>query len=261
MSARSWSGHASALLAMLLTAVGLAFLAAALAHWGLEESTVPAASPGVAADLQPDAEARSSQASSAAQRPAPPRGASAIPVPGMHRRSVALGLPHAGGLRHGVRLPVAGPAFFTWDPVRKRTRNRAWRRWGTDLLVKRTMRVLGDFAAAHPPAPRIGVGDLSRTHGGDFGPRFGSIGHASHQNGLDVDVYYPRLDRRERAARTVAQVDRRLSQDLVDRFVRAGAEKIFVGLRVRLRGPRQVVMPLAHHDNHLHVRFPNLRKP
>ena len=30
-----------------------------------------------------------------------------------------------------------------------------------------------------------------------FGRRFGGLGHASHQNGLDVDVYYPRIDGRE----------------------------------------------------------------
>ena len=38
------------------------------------------------------------------------------------------------------------------------------------------------------------IGDLSRPRGGDFGRRFGPIGHASHQNGLDADVYFPRKD-------------------------------------------------------------------
>ena len=115
--------------------------------------------------------------------------------------------------------------------------------------------VLGEFAAAHPDAPRIGVGDLSRPHGGDFGPRYGLPGHVSHQNGLDADVYYPRLDRRERAPLRPAQIDRRLAQDLVDRFVAAGAIRVFVGPSTGLRGPPSVVQALAHHDNHLHVRF------
>ena len=176
------------------------------------------------------------------------------------RRSLALGLPHAGRLERGVRVPQGGPFFFTWDPVFKTVPNRRWRLWGTDLLVRRTLRVLREFATAHPRAPRIGIGDLSRPHGGDFSARYGSIGHASHQNGLDVDVYYPRLDRRERSARTPQQVDLLLSQDLVDRFVGAGAEKVFVGPRVGLSGPRRVVMALEHHDNHLHVRFPNRRR-
>jgi hypothetical protein len=47
-----------------------------------------------------------------------------------------------------------------------------------------------------------------------------------------------------------------LSQELVDRFVRAGADVIFVGPNTGLRGPPGVVQPLVQHDNHLHVRLP-----
>jgi hypothetical protein len=175
------------------------------------------------------------------------------------RESKSVGLPHAGRLVNGVRLPAEGRHFFTWDPVEKRAPNRAWRRWGTDGLVRIALRVVRAHRAAHPNAPRVGIGDLSRPRGGDFGPRFGGIGHVSHQNGLDVDVYYPRKDGRERSPRTVRQVDRRLAQDLVDRFVAAGAERVFVGPNVRLRGPRGVVQVLPRHDNHLHVRIPRRR--
>lgn len=152
-------------------------------------------------------------------------------------------------------LPAEGPTFFTWDPVLKRSPNREWRRYGSDRLVRLVLRVLDDFASAHPGAPRIGIGDLSRPRGGDFGIRYGRPGHVSHQNGLDVDVYYPRRDGLERAPRWPAQIDRPLAQDLVDRFVRAGAARVFVGPRTGLTGPRHVVQVLAHHDNHLHVRI------
>ncbi len=101
----------------------------------------------------------------------------------------------------------------------------------------------------------MSVGDISRPRGGDFGPQFGYIGHASHQNGLDVDIYYPRADRRERAPRDASEINRRLSQDLVDRFVDAGAVQVFVGPNTGLKGPPGVVTPLVHHDNHLHVRI------
>jgi protein MpaA len=117
--------------------------------------------------------------------------------------------------------------------------------------------VFSEYAAGHPGAPRVGVGDLSRPHGGDFSARYGGIGHASHQNGLDVDIYYPRRDRRELPPRFPSQIDRPLAQDLVDRFVAAGAAKVFVGPNTGLRGPPAVVEVLpAHHDNHLHVRLP-----
>jgi Penicillin-insensitive murein endopeptidase/Zinc carboxypeptidase len=175
------------------------------------------------------------------------------------RRSYALGVPWDGRLANGDQLTREGVDHFTWDPVRKQVPNRPGRRWGTSRLVRTVLAVLAEHHAAHLDAPRVGVGDLSRPRGGDFGPRFGGIGHASHQNGLDVDVYYPRRDRQELAPTRVAQIDLALAQDLVDRFVRAGATKVFVGPRTRLRGPRRIVRPLVHHDDHMHVRLPNDR--
>ena len=110
--------------------------------------------------------------------------------------------------------------------------------------MRTTLRVVREFARAHPK-PRIGIGDLSRPHGEDFGPRYGLPGHASHQNGLDVDLYCPRLDRKELSPNTVEQIDLPLSQDLVGRFVDAGAEVVFVGPNTGLEGPPGVVVPLA----------------
>jgi murein endopeptidase len=171
------------------------------------------------------------------------------------RRSVALGLPFEGRLVRGVQLPSEGQDYFTWDPVLERPPNRPWRRWGTDRLVAILLRVLRDYRTAHPEAPRVGVADLSRRRGGPFGRRYGGLGHASHQNGLDVDVFYPRRDHRERRPSGPRQVDLRLSQDLVSRFVRAGAKYVFVGTHLPLRGRRRRVQPLAHHDDHMHVRI------
>src|SRR5918994_3244654 len=171
------------------------------------------------------------------------------------RESVAVGTPGAGRLRRGVRRPAGGPAFFTWDPALRRSPNRAWRRWGTDRLVRVLLRVAREHRAAHPHAPRMAIGDLSRPHGGDFGPQFGYIGHATHQNGLDADVYYPRADGRERAPKYASQIDRRLSQELVDRFLAEDAQVIFVGPNTGLRGPPGVVQALINHDNHVHVRI------
>jgi murein endopeptidase len=172
------------------------------------------------------------------------------PAPIRWRDSRALGTPSAGRLLRGVRLPSVGARYFTWDPLLHRSPNRAWRRHGTDEVVRLVLRIVRDYARANPRAPRVGIGDLSRPRGGYFGPR-----HVSHQNGLDVDVYYPRLDRKERPPKRPAQIDRRLAQDLVDRFVRAGAERVFVGPGTALRGPPRVVQVLADHDNHLHVRI------
>ena len=173
-----------------------------------------------------------------------------------YQDSVAVGVPGSGSLVRGVRFPSEGKAFFTWDPIRHERPNRTWRRWGTDELVRSTLGVLRGFASEHPRAPRVGVGDLSVRGGGDFGPEVGGgIGHATHQNGLDVDVYYPLKSEAERAPLSVGEVDVELAQDLVDRFVAAGAVTVYVGPNLPLTGPPGVVVPLANHDNHLHARF------
>jgi murein endopeptidase len=166
------------------------------------------------------------------------------------RHSVSLGRPYHGSLVRGVRFPAAGRSFFTWDPILHRSPDRPWRRYGNDRLVRIVFRVLAGYARAHPHAPRVGIGDLSRPHGGYFGPK-----HASHQNGLDVDVYYPRRDRREQPPHSPAQIDRRLAQNLLNRFLHAGAARIFVGPNTHLTGPPRIVQVLGFHDNHMHIRI------
>ena len=186
------------------------------------------------------------------QQQALPPVATPAPVPRLRLRpSRAVGEPWEGRLVRGRPLPVRGEGYVTWDAIRREIPNRRWRRYGTDHLLQVLTRVLKDVDAPRP----VLVGDLSRPHGGDFGPRYGGLGHASHQNGLDADVYYPRTDGRLLAPRDPGQVDRRAAQRLVDRFVQAGAEKVFVGPSLGLRGPRGVVEELVHHDDHLHVRL------
>ena len=172
------------------------------------------------------------------------------------RDSVAIGAPEAGRLDRGVQLPASGRGFFTWDPVLRRSPNRDWRRWGTDELVRTVLGVLREYHRLHPDAPRVGIGDLSLPEGGYFGAEVsGGIGHATHQNGLDVDVYYPRLDGRLRPPRHPDQVDVARSQTLLDLFVDAGATVIYTGPSLPLTGPPEIIQPLVNHDNHLHVRI------
>jgi murein endopeptidase len=171
------------------------------------------------------------------------------------RTSRVVGGPGRGRLERGVLLPSEGEHHFTYDGVLDRTPNRAWRRWGSDRLIRMLLDVLDRYAMLYPDAPRVGIGDLSRPRGGPFGPEYGGVGHMTHQNGLDVDVYYPRSDGREEDPRSVRRVDRDLAQALVDLFVTAGAQTIFVGRRTGLRGPRRVVRGLTLHDDHMHVRI------
>jgi murein endopeptidase len=175
------------------------------------------------------------------------------PIAWHHSR--AIGKPYAGRLVDGVQLPAEGSDFWTYDWGLRASPNRPWRRWGTDRLVLMLLDVVSAYRAAHPDAARVGIADLSRPHGGKFGKNYGGLGHSSHQNGLDADVLYPRLDGLERRAWSPALVDQQLAQELVDRFVDAGAVYVFTGPRLLLRGPRDVVVKLAHHDDHMHVRI------
>jgi hypothetical protein len=188
----------------------------------------------------------------------------AVPVPApVHVPqvgSVALGAPNRGGLFNGLQLPESGPDWLTWDAVLHRSPNRPDRRWGTDRLLAFLIAVLRDYRLANPGAPPVLVGDLSRPGGGPFGSDYGGLGHASHQNGLDADVLYPRADRQLLPASTVQEVDRALAQDLVSRFVAAGAQFAFVGEHVGLGGPPNVVQAIPHHDDHVHVRIANARR-
>jgi len=171
------------------------------------------------------------------------------------KRCRSLGAPWAGRLVNGTRLPTEGEDFFTWDPAKGRAPNRWWRRNACDFAIRKVLRVLRSLHRSFPDAPRIGIGDMSRPRGGEFGRRFGGLGHASHQSGVDVDVYYPRLDGLERAPGDVDDIDLDLAQELVDRLVGAGARYAFVGPHTGLEGPPRVVQVLANHDDHVHVRF------
>jgi glucose 1-dehydrogenase len=244
-------------LAAVFVATLIAGCAVAVTRWAERTASQPQAAaprpeapprkdttPPARQDAPPSAQPERSPRHSRRARPAYPE-----------QPSLAVGAPSAGALVRGVRLPAAGVDHLTWDPILRRRPNRAWRRWGTDRLVRRVLKVARAYRSRHPSAPRVLVGDLSRRHGGDFGRTYGRIGHVSHQNGLDVDVYLPRSDRRQRAPRGPGDVDRRLAQALVDRFVAANAESIFVGPSLRLTGPPGLVQELAGHDDHLHVRL------
>jgi hypothetical protein len=165
-------------------------------------------------------------------------------------RATSTGLPYSGRLADGTQLPVEGPDWVTWNPATDSSPNLPGRLWGHERTIRTILSVLADYRAAHPDAPRVVVGDISSRDGGWLDE------HVSHQNGLDVDVYYPRPDGRATAPSPTSGIDHSLSQELVDRFVAAGARMIFVGYRVGLGGPSAVVIPYANHENHMHVRFP-----
>ena len=96
----------------------------------------------------------------------------------------AIGYYSRGCLSGGKWLPVDGPA---WQAMRlSRNRN-----WGHPVLVELVQRLATESKAAGE-WPGLLVGDLTQPRGGPM-----TSGHASHQVGLDADIWLtPMPDRR-----------------------------------------------------------------
>lgn len=193
---------------------------------------------------------------------ADPWAAVRLPVDGGAR---SHGSPAAGCIAGAVALPLSGEGYQVLRPQR----NRFWAHPRTISVIED----LGRFAMSGGFAPLL-IGDMSQPRGGPM-----AFGHGSHQNGLDVDIWF-RLPRQTLDAAALAapqpvsmvkgtrinpatwtdaqyQVLKRAAQSPeVDRvFVnppikaeacrRAGADRAWVA---KLR-------PWWGHDEHFHVRL------
>jgi penicillin-insensitive murein DD-endopeptidase len=180
-----------------------------------------------------------------------------------------IGFYSRGCLAGGQALPVNGPA---WQVMRlSRNRN-----WGHPALIA----FLERFAKKVPKVshwPGILVADMSQPRGGPM-----LTGHASHQIGLDADIWLTPmpdhelspLDREEMLAVNMVRADR-LDVDPTNwtpdhlAVIRAAAEdpsvqRIFVNAAIKKalcrdakgdRGWLTKVRPYYGHDYHFHVRL------
>jgi hypothetical protein len=224
---------------------------------GQEAKAVAEDPPGLAYWIEPAGDPRPGRESTgvpggASPAAEPQRNAAPADAPPKieWRRATSVGLPYAGSLVDGTRLPVEAPNWVTWNPITDSVPNAPWRLYGHERTIRAIVSVAGAYRSANPGAPRVVVGDISREGGGPM-----TDVHVSHQNGLDVDVYYPRRDGAPKAPGGPQEIDLRLAQDLVDRFVAAGAQLVLIGHSTGLHGPAGVVVPYANHENHMHVRF------
>ena len=180
----------------------------------------------------------------------------------------SIGAYAKGCLAGAALLPVNGP---TWQVMRlSRNRN-----WGNPVLVD----FLERLAAKAPSVGWNGllVGDMSQPRGGPM-----SSGHASHQIGLDADIWLTPMPKREFSnderekvsavsmlARDTLSVDPAKFSDKQANIIRLAArqpevERIFVNRAIkkelceRATGDRSwlaKVRPWWGHDFHFHVRI------
>ncbi len=191
-------------------------------------------------------------------KPKPPvQRPAVIPMPPIAwRASMALGLPYSGRLVRGVELPAEGPAWITFDSALRRSPSRGFRRNGTATLLRGILRLTAAYR--RHTGHRLVIGDVARPAGGFFGAEYGGAGHASHQNGLDVDIYWPRIDDREIPPDGVSEIDVAEAQYFIDATIRLMHPQLLViGPNVRVRAHGVPVEINAAHDDHIHIRIPN----
>ncbi|GAB1478486.1 penicillin-insensitive murein endopeptidase [Paracoccaceae bacterium] len=176
---------------------------------------------------------------------------------------------YARGCAAGLQqLPETGP---TWQAMRlSRNRN-----FGQPVMIG----FLQDLSAAATQVgwPGLYIGDISQPRGGPM-----TSGHASHQIGLDADIWWLRpqslnLSRKEREnissipvrsadQKSVTEAwtpDRRAllkaaaSDARVDRIFVAAAVKIEICKTATAKDKKwlQKIRPVAGHDTHFHVRL------
>jgi penicillin-insensitive murein DD-endopeptidase len=181
----------------------------------------------------------------------------------------AIGFYSKGCLAGGVAIPTDGP---TWQAMRL-SRNR---RWGHPDLITLVEKLSRD-AAAQDGWPGLLVGDIAQPRGGPM-----LSGHASHQIGLDADVWLTPMPARtlsasERESLSATSMLKKDSLYVDDRIwtpaharllMRAASypevERIFVhpGIKKKLcdtwtgnRAAMGKIRPYYGHHYHFHIRM------
>ena len=194
-----------------------------------------------------------SVAAVAGARPDTPWSHVKTPAPGPAR---AIGGYGAGCIAGAVALPLFGPGYRVMRPERHRV-------FGHPLLVG-FIRSLGKALRARHLAP-LAVGDLGQPRGGPA-----PTGHASHQTGLDVDLWFapphpgPSISMVDVAHDRPSPAFNARAARLVELAARGPhVERIFINpilKRALCERPGDKswlgkLRPWWGHDDHLHVRL------
>ncbi len=107
-----------------------------------------------------------------------------VTQPTQGRIEQAIGFYANGSLINASALPDQGDGFVKLF----RSRNRPW---GTDDILSLFQWTAAEMQKRFPGGERLQVGDIANKKGGSTG------GHDSHQNGLDMDIVYFRVNHKE----------------------------------------------------------------
>ena len=193
-------------------------------------------------------------------------GAKAVPS---QQEPMPIGSYAKGCSAGSVELPETGP---TWQAMRlSRERN-----FGHPMMIQYLMD-LSQEAAALGWGKGLYIGDISQPRGGPM-----TSGHASHQIGLDADIWWlapkrlnlSRAERESLSSIPMRSADQRSVTDSwgpkAHALLRAAAsdprvDRIFVAAAIKIeicktatnadKGWLQKIRPVAGHDTHFHVRL------
>jgi penicillin-insensitive murein endopeptidase len=184
----------------------------------------------------------------------------------------AKGFYSSGNLLNPNNLPLEGFGFVKL--FRPRSRG-----FGTFDLITLLQETSAQLQLLHPSRDRVQIGDASQEAGGRIS------GHVSHQNGLDVDVAFLRVDQTEqdpertdgfreifvRGGKLTANFDLRRNWDYAKILIGTGrVQRLFVGEVVKKEMCKFVksvgeltteaetmrrIRVVAGHTDHYHIRL------
>jgi penicillin-insensitive murein endopeptidase len=183
----------------------------------------------------------------------------------------AVGFYSSGSLINAMNLPNQGDGFIKLFVSRDRA-------WSTFDLQAVLARVSHEIRRQHPNRERIQIGDMSQRTGGFVGR------HSSHQNGLDADISYFRMNNLEQAIehngfaetfvrnrQVTVNFDIERNWALMRALVGTGrVTRLFVDVRIKkafcdyttAAGTRlaetetlRILRPWPNHADHIHVRL------
>ncbi len=178
-----------------------------------------------------------------------------------------------GSIRNSVKLPDSGPGYIKLFLHRDRA-------WGTQEMIDLLIHSAGAMNKKFPGMDRLQVGDVSKHDGGDVTDL-----HSSHQNGLDVDLTYYRVNLVEQRPSQIngfaenMVIRNRISKnfdgarnwEFIKKLHESGdVQRIFVDPVIKKEICRQArlkkelvrfddilrsIRPYANHADHMHVRL------
>lgn len=178
-----------------------------------------------------------------------------------------------GTMKAASSMPQEGKGLLHIFHNRKRF-------YGSDGLIEIIESAAAEMSIRHPGLDRLQVGDIAAEQGGFIS------GHASHQNGLDADIVYYRMNHQEQndpnglkgfeesfvvKGKVTSNFDVARNWELVKLFEQSGRlNRIFVDEKIKEalcfhalsigeikshEDALKKLRPYANHDDHLHVRI------